>query len=151
MDGSVSETVISVFRSMPESPQQSHNTKRKDTEEIGSRKLPDASFSCQDVDFNEKMINLNWILLRSIECKLYDVYEYLVDSSVTCFEPESNGALVQGMEFHKFYFDLPSYGKPGHTTIASPVVRILGDSVAVVAFERLTQRMTSSGPVTTKA
>ena len=29
----------------------------------------------------------------------------LVDPHVTAFEPASNGNLVEGLEFHKFYFD----------------------------------------------
>jgi len=27
------------------------------------------------------------------------------DPNMTCFEPEAKGHLVEGMEFHKFYFD----------------------------------------------
>jgi len=29
----------------------------------------------------------------------------LVDPQMTCFEPESNGNLIEGLAFHKFYFD----------------------------------------------
>ena len=28
-----------------------------------------------------------------------------VDASLTCFEPEARGNLIEGMDFHKFYFD----------------------------------------------
>ena len=35
----------------------------------------------------------------------YDAYTKLCDPNMTCFEPEALGNLVQGMEFHKFYFD----------------------------------------------
>lgn len=29
----------------------------------------------------------------------------LVDPQMTCFEQESNGNLIEGLAFHKFYFD----------------------------------------------
>lgn len=32
-------------------------------------------------------------------------FSKLVDPQLTCFEPESNGNLVEGLGFHKFYFD----------------------------------------------
>ncbi len=28
-----------------------------------------------------------------------------MDPQLTCFEPEAFGNLIEGMEFHKFYFD----------------------------------------------
>lgn len=37
----------------------------------------------------------------------------LCDGSLTCFEPEAVGHLVEGLPFHKFYFDLPKVGPPG--------------------------------------
>lgn len=29
----------------------------------------------------------------------------LCDAKMTCFEPETIGNLVEGLDFHKFYFD----------------------------------------------
>ena len=28
-----------------------------------------------------------------------------VDPQLTCFEPEARGYMIEGMDFHKFYFD----------------------------------------------
>ena len=69
----------------------------------------------------------------------------------TCFEPEACGQLVQGMAFHKFYFDLGSSSGPRTTTMASPVVKFCGENVAVVAYVRLTQKLDASGNPTTAA
>jgi hypothetical protein len=50
--------------------------------------------------------------------------------------------LVEGLAFHKFYFDHGITLKQGSaisTTISSPKVTLLGDGVAVVAYARLLQ------------
>lgn len=44
----------------------------------------------------------------------------LCDPSLTCFEPESKGNLVEGMDFHKFYFD---NGKPA-SSIAGDMILV---------------------------
>ena len=36
-------------------------------------------------------------------CALF--YRTLCDPKMTCFEPETIGNLVEGLDFHKFYFD----------------------------------------------
>ena len=38
---------------------------------------------------------------------LYTIYSCskYVDPQLTCFEPEARGNLIEGMDFHKFYFD----------------------------------------------
>ena len=68
----------------------------------------------------------------------WKVYQELCDPTLTCFEPEASGQLVEGMEFHRFYFQLSGASSPHNTTMASPHVRIMGD-VAIVSYVRLNQ------------
>lgn len=42
---------------------------------------------------------------------IHNCFSRLTDPSLTCFEPEAKGSLVEGMEFHKFYFDNGSYNR----------------------------------------
>lgn len=44
-------------------------------------------------------------LNKAITRNDYKLYEELCEFSLTCFEPEAFGNLVEGLEFHKFYFD----------------------------------------------
>jgi len=91
-----------------------------------------------------ELILLNERLLQSIAGGDWKTYAELCDGSITAFEPEARGYLVEGMGFHKFYFDLGGSTGPRHTTITSPHVRLMGD-VAVVSFVRITQRLDDSG------
>jgi ketosteroid isomerase-like protein len=92
----------------------------------------------------DELIAVTQRLLESIASKDWKTYEALCDPSLTCFEPEARGHLVEGMPFHRFYFDGPSQGATRQTTICSPNVRMMGD-VAVVAYNRLTQSTDSNG------
>jgi calcium/calmodulin-dependent protein kinase (CaM kinase) II len=60
---------------------------------------------------------------------------------------------VEGLDFHRYYFELPSGGDPPTpktTTMSSPHVRLLGDDAAVVSYVRLNQRINAAGePVVT--
>ena len=69
---------------------------------------------------------------------------------MTAFEPEAPGQLVEGLDFHRFYFDLGGIRGPHRTTMCSPRVRLLGD-VAVVTYARLLQRLQPEGGPTTVA
>lgn len=92
----------------------------------------------------QELIALTQRLLESIATGDWKTYSALCDESITCFEPEAGTHLVQGMAFHKFYFDLPGPSQPRNTTIVSPHVRLLGDT-AVVSYVRLVQRLDSAG------
>ena len=88
---------------------------------------------------HDQLIELSHKLLDCISRSDWQAYESLCDPTLTCFEPEALGHLVEGMDFHKFYFNLPSSGgvkTPTNTTMASPHVRVMGD-VAVVSYVRL--------------
>ena len=97
-----------------------------------------------------ELLKLNQKLLDSIASADWKTYQELCDPTLTCFEPEAMGQLVEGMEFHRFYFQLPGATAPFNTTMASPHVRVMGD-VAVISYVRLNQRVSADGSPTTKA
>ena len=94
------------------------------------------------------LLSLNQKLLDSIVTGDWNTYQAFCDPTLTCFEPEAAGQLVEGMGFHQFYFQLPGTPSPHHTSMASPHVRVLGD-VAIISYVRLNQRVQGDGsPVT---
>ncbi len=97
-----------------------------------------------------ELLALNARLLESIASGDWLTYEELCDPTLTAFEPEGVGHLVEGMEFHRFYFDLGGVAGPYSTTMSSPHVRVLGE-VAVVAYVRLIQRTAPDGSPLTVA
>jgi hypothetical protein len=42
-------------------------------------------------------------------CRFFPIFRKICDPHLTAFEPEAMGNLVEGMDFHKFYFDNGSY------------------------------------------
>ena len=99
----------------------------------------------------ETLINLTECLLKSIVHGDWNAYSELCDPSLTCFEPEALGQLVEGMDFHRFYFELEkSPGRKVQTTLASPQVRVMGDA-AIVCYVRLTQSTDAAGVPSTRA
>jgi ketosteroid isomerase-like protein len=87
-------------------------------------------------------------LLNSIAAGDWETYERLCDPTLSAFEPEARGHLVEGMEFHRFYFGLGKPAGPRNITISSPHIRLLGD-VAVISYVRLVQKLDPAGaPVT---
>ena len=100
----------------------------------------------------QEIIALNRRLLDSIVGGDWKTYATLCDETLTCFEPECLGHLVEGLAFHKFYFDLPGGGKnPVNTTMCEPHVRFLGPDAAVVSYIRLTQKIGPDGPISVRA
>lgn len=72
-----------------------------------------------------ELLKLNLELLECIGNWDYETYVKLCSSDLTCFEPEAVGNLVEGLDFHKWYFDnLKDGGHPSPTQImVSPKVR----------------------------
>jgi hypothetical protein len=87
------------------------------------------------------LLALNQRLLDAIARTDWPAYQELCEPDLTCFEPEAHGQLVEGLAFHKFYFDLGSDGRPCLNTMASPRVRLLGNDAAIIAYVRLVQRL----------
>jgi calcium/calmodulin-dependent protein kinase (CaM kinase) II len=97
-----------------------------------------------------ELIALNQRLLDAIAAGDWKTYAELCDPSLSAFEPEARGHLVEGMAFHKFYFDLGGASSPHNTAQSSPHVRLMGD-VAVVSYVRLNQRVNAQGEPTVAA
>lgn len=99
-----------------------------------------------------ELVQLTARLLRSIAEGDWKTYAELCDPKITAFEPEAGGHLVEGMDFHHFYFNLPGAPGPKNNTIASPHVWMLGPDAGVVAYVRVVQRLDDAGkPVTARS
>ena len=99
----------------------------------------------------DELIQLNQRLLESIMVGDWDTYSKLCDPTISAFEPEARGQLVEGLDFHGFYFDRGGVHGPHNTTMASPHVRLLGRDAAVISYVRLVQRLDDAGkPITTR-
>src|SRR6266404_7676488 len=99
------------------------------------------------MDPESELLQLTERLLAAIATADWVTYQQLCDPSLTAFEPEAVGHLVEGMEFHRFYFDLGGVKGRFNTTLCAPRVRLMGD-VAVVAYVRLNQRVSDKTPST---
>jgi len=99
---------------------------------------------------SQEVLDLNQRLLECTATADWATYAELCDPTLTAFEPESMGELVEGLAFHRFYFDLGGAKGYHHTTMCAPHIRILGD-VAVVSYVRLNQRVAADrAPATTR-
>jgi calcium/calmodulin-dependent protein kinase (CaM kinase) II len=98
---------------------------------------------------SEELLALTRRLLESIADGDWATYQELCDPTLTAYEPEAAGQLVEGLAFHRFYFELGGVRGKHQTTMCAPHVRVMGD-VAVVCYARLTQKLGREGePVTT--
>nr|QHR97345.1 calcium/calmodulin-dependent protein kinase type II subunit alpha isoform C2 [Nilaparvata lugens] len=95
----------------------------------------------------QEVIKMTEQLLEAINVGDYEAYTKICDPHLTAFEPEALGNLVEGMDFHKFYFDnvVGKNCKAVNTTILNPTVHLLGDDAACIAHVRLTQYMDKQG------
>lgn len=78
-------------------------------------------------------------LLEAIASGDWETYVELSSPEMTCFEPEACGVLVEGLEFHRFYFEGPGDRGRRADHLVEPRVTPLGPGAAVVAYVRLVQ------------
>ncbi|MDY0166021.1 MAG: DUF4440 domain-containing protein [Thermoguttaceae bacterium] len=97
----------------------------------------------------DDLVDLTERLIDSITEGDWETYSELCDPTLTAFEPEARGQLVEGLEFHGFYFDRGGMKGPHNTTLCSPHVRLMGDA-AVVSYVRLVQRVDGEGRTLTE-
>src|SRR5262249_33815562 len=97
-----------------------------------------------------ELLHLNQRLLDCIALGDCATYQELCDPSLTAIEPESHGQIVEGLTFHRFYFDLCCIHGRHHTTLCSPHTRVAG-AAAVISYVRLVQRMGTEGAAVTVA
>uniref|UniRef100_A0A665X666 calcium/calmodulin-dependent protein kinase n=1 Tax=Echeneis naucrates TaxID=173247 RepID=A0A665X666_ECHNA len=95
----------------------------------------------------QEIIKMTEQLIEAINNGDFEAYMRICDPGLTSFEPEALGNLVEGMDFHKFYFEnlLSKNSKPVHTTILNPHVHLIGEDAACIAYIRLTQYIDSQG------
>ncbi|XP_005156961.1 calcium/calmodulin-dependent protein kinase type II subunit gamma isoform X1 [Danio rerio] len=95
----------------------------------------------------QEIIKITEQLIEAINNGDFEAYTRICDPGLTSFEPEALGNLVEGMDFHKFYFEnlLSKNSKPVHTTILNPHVHLIGEDAACIAYIRLTQYIDGQG------
>lgn len=109
----------------------------------------DSSTTLEDDDIKarrQEIIKMTEQLIEAINTGDFEAYTKICDPHLTAFEPEAMGNLVEGMDFHKFYFDnVLKTCKTVNTTILNPHVHLLGEDSACIAYVRLTQYMDKHG------
>nr|XP_049577590.1 calcium/calmodulin-dependent protein kinase type II delta 2 chain isoform X1 [Syngnathus scovelli] len=131
------------------------SSKSRSTQMSESRQTPTSSFqTCTNNTKARKqeIIKVTEQLIESINNGDFEAYAILhnrkiCDPGLTSFEPEALGNLVEGHDFHRFYFEnaLSKGNKPVHTILLNPHVHLIGENAACIAYIRLTQYMDGSG------
>uniref|UniRef100_A0A8C7HFM1 calcium/calmodulin-dependent protein kinase n=1 Tax=Oncorhynchus kisutch TaxID=8019 RepID=A0A8C7HFM1_ONCKI len=96
----------------------------------------------------QEIIKVTEQLIEAINNGDFEAYTKICDPGLTSFEPEALGNLVEGTDFHKFYFENAlsrSKQGPVHTILLNPHVHLIGEDAACIAYIRLTQYMDASG------
>ncbi|XP_067298066.1 calcium/calmodulin-dependent protein kinase type II delta 2 chain isoform X1 [Pseudorasbora parva] len=114
------------------------------------KQAPNSSVqTCQVINKARKqdIIKVTEQLIESINNGDFEAYAKICDPGLTSFEPEALGNLVEGHDFHRFYFEnaLSKGNKPVHTILLNPHVHLIGEDAACIAYIRLTQYMDGSG------
>lgn len=123
----------------------SSNAKKVD----GIKESTDSNTTLEDEDAKsrkQEIIKLTEQLLTAVATGDFESYTKLVDPQLTCFEPETCGNLIEGLDFHRFYFDNgPKSYKSSNMCIMNPHVHVIGDDAACIAYTTLSQHLDKTG------
>ena len=104
-------------------------------------------------DRDLEILAINQAMLESVAKGDWATYAQVCSDDVSCFEAESEGHLVEGLPFHRYYFDLDADNSatrsPITVTMARPHLRWLNDNAVVISYTRLTQKLNNGAPTTT--
>lgn len=123
------------------------------------KRIPDSVSSDDNEETRTKKLEIvrqTEMLLQSIQDSDFDAYTKLTDPSLSAFEPETQGQLVKGQEFQRFYFENGMHlnekqapNKRIQQTIGSPHITILSEDSAVIAYSRIVQYQDCDGRIRT--
>ena len=103
---------------------------------------------------DSEILAINQAMLECVINGDWQGYANSCSESVSCFEAETNGILVEGLPFHRFYFPstAPEHNGVGaksvQVTMARPHLRWLNETAVVVSYTRLVQRLVDGDFVT---
>uniref|UniRef100_A0A3B4C1K6 calcium/calmodulin-dependent protein kinase n=1 Tax=Pygocentrus nattereri TaxID=42514 RepID=A0A3B4C1K6_PYGNA len=133
----------------PQTPNTPMQSKYKRGEDTSSDHSFQSNRAIEQLLFARKqeIIKITEQLIEAINNGDFEAYAKICDPGLTSFEPEALGNLVEGMDFHRFYFEnlLSKNSKPIHTTILNPHVHLIGEDAACIAYIRLTQYVDGQG------
>jgi len=128
----------------------------KESTDSNNATIEDEEVKFDRISKEQEIIKVTEQLLSALTSGDFETFSRLCDPKITCFEPESLGNLVEGMDFHKFYFDnwklsrsdtvvtkvnAPVARSHINTTVLHPTVHLMSDDAACIAYIRLTQFM----------
>ncbi|KAJ7987793.1 hypothetical protein DPEC_G00330200, partial [Dallia pectoralis] len=96
---------------------------------LGGATVPGTANSTTLHTRKQEIIKITEQLIEAVNNGDFEAYTRICDPGLTSFEPEALGNLVEGMDFHKFYFEnlLSKNSKPVHTTLLNPHVHLIAN------------------------
>ncbi|XP_023848957.1 calcium/calmodulin-dependent protein kinase type II delta chain-like isoform X4 [Salvelinus namaycush] len=128
-------------------PESGHAQSASPAALLGSNAVPVTVNTTTQHTRKQEIIKITEQLIEAVNNGDFEAYTRICDPGLTSFEPEALGNLVEGMDFHKFYFEnlLSKNSKPVHTTLLNPHVHLIGEEAACIAYIRLTQFVDGQG------
>ncbi|XP_071266028.1 calcium/calmodulin-dependent protein kinase type II delta chain-like isoform X4 [Salvelinus alpinus] len=128
-------------------PESGHTQSASPAALLGSNAVPVTVNTTTQHTRKQEIIKITEQLIEAVNNGDFEAYTRICDPGLTSFEPEALGNLVEGMDFHKFYFEnlLSKNSKPVHTTLLNPHVHLIGEEAACIAYIRLTQFVDGQG------